>query len=197
MHQQPSQVAFHTPFWLAHYISKYKPVPDTEVQMRFVIDAARRNVEQGTGGPFAAGVFEQETGELVALGVNQVRSQGLSILHAEIEALTLAERTLGNYDLANDPDKSYGLVCLAEPCAMCLGAVPWSGVRNLFCGATTEDVEALGFDEGARPSNWQKELEKRGIRVVTGVCREEANAVLGNYREAGGEIYNSRIQEGE
>ena len=75
---------------------------------------------------------------------------------------------------------------------MCCGAVPWSGVRRLVCGATDEDARAIGFDEGDRPSNWQEALESRGIEVIAGVCRAQARDVLQQYIDAGREIYNSR-----
>jgi tRNA(Arg) A34 adenosine deaminase TadA len=75
---------------------------------------------------------------------------------------------------------------------MCLGAIPWSGVRRLVCGARGDDVCAIGFDEGAKPADWVGELRKRGIEVVQDVLRQEAQDVLRQYAEAGGKIYNAR-----
>ena len=40
--------------------------------MAAVIDFSRRNFREGTGGPFAAGVFERDSGRLVVIGVNRV-----------------------------------------------------------------------------------------------------------------------------
>ena len=40
------------------------------------------------------------------------------------------------------------MVASTQPCAMCLGATPWSGIRRLVCGARDEDAEEIGFDEG-------------------------------------------------
>jgi len=74
---------------------------------------------------------------------------------------------------------------------MCLGAIPWSGVRRVVCGATGEDACAIGFDEGAKPADWVGELRKRGITVVRGVLQTEAQAVLRQYIERGGVIYNA------
>jgi len=67
--------------------------------MSFVIEAAQLNISKSTGGPFAAAVFETESGKLVSLGVNLVTSEGLSILHAEIVAFALAQKKIGSYDL--------------------------------------------------------------------------------------------------
>lgn len=72
---------------------------------------------------------------------------------------------------------------------MCLGAIPWSGVRSVVCGALGEDAESIGFDEGAKPAHWVATLESRGVTVMQGILREQARAVLLEYRQSGGVIY--------
>jgi len=158
--------------------------------MRFVIALARQNVQHETGGPFASAVFER-SGRLIALGVNTVVSSNCSVLHAEIVALAFAQKALGRYDLSDGGRLHYDLVASAEPCAMCFGAVPWSGVQGLVCGARDEDARAIGFDEGPKLDDWVSALHNRGIVVVRDVLREEAAAVLREYVAAGGTIYNS------
>ena len=163
-----------------------------EERMRLVIELARLNVEHGTGGPFAAAVFDAESGALVAPGVNLVVPAQCSSAHAEIVALSIAQRGLGTYDLGGPGCPVLELVSSTEPCAMCLGAVPWSGVRRLVCGARDEDARAIGMDEGEKPADWQGALARRGIAVVRDVLRSEAADVLSQYARGGGEIYNSR-----
>jgi tRNA(Arg) A34 adenosine deaminase TadA len=160
--------------------------------MALAVKLARSNVQHGTGGPFGAGIFESETGRLLAPGVNLVVSAATSIAHAEIVAIAIAQQVIGNFDLGAEGLPPYELVSSAEPCAMCLGAVPWSGVRRLVCGARDEDARRIGFDEGPKPEKWVLALESRGIAVVTDVCRSEAIAVLDGYRRQGGPIYNAR-----
>lgn len=67
--------------------------------MSAVIKFSRLNYERGTGVPFAAGVFERDTGRLVAIGVNRVMAHNCSSAHAEIMALSLAQKILCTYDL--------------------------------------------------------------------------------------------------
>jgi tRNA(Arg) A34 adenosine deaminase TadA len=157
--------------------------------MRFVIALARRNVEEGTGGPFAAAVFDAE-GRLIAPGVNLVVSASCSVLHAEIVALMLAQKILGRYDIGDGGRLRYELFAAAEPCAMCFGAIPWAGVSRLVCGARDEDARGIGFDEGPKLPDWTRHLRTRGIEVVRDVQRQEAVRVLGRYAAAGGVIYN-------
>jgi tRNA(Arg) A34 adenosine deaminase TadA len=163
-------------------------------RMAFVVDLARRNVEHGTGGPFASAVFSLDGGALISVGVNLVEPSLAAIAHAEIVAIALAGRALGSFDCGvRGPTE---LVASTEPCAMCLGAVPWSGVERLVCGATDADARSVGFDEGHKPDGWQQLLEDEGIEVVTGVLRELSVAVLTDYASGGGTIYNSGTAEG-
>jgi tRNA(Arg) A34 adenosine deaminase TadA len=159
-------------------------------RMDFVISLARENVRQRTGGPFAAAIFEIPTGTLVGIGVNLVSSIGLSVLHAEVVATMMAQQRARSYTL-NAPDMPrHELFTSCEPCAMCLGAVLWSGVRRLVCGATKADAEAIGFDEGPVYDASYDYLAERGIEVVRGVQRAAARSVLTDYAAGAGVIYN-------
>ncbi len=179
------------PSWVGQFMEKAPTVfRDVEERMRFVIALARENAQQGTGGPFAAAVFDG-TGTLVAPGVNLVTSSNCSVLHAELVALMLAQKALGRYDLSEGGRQHFDLVSTAEPCAMCFGAIPWSGVSQLICGARDEDARAIGFDEGPKLTDWVSALNSRGITVRRDVLREEAVAVLREYSSSGGIIYNA------
>jgi len=191
MFQQAHSISFDLPGWLETYSQTYVADTDLKSRMDFVISASRHNVREGTGGPFAAAIFAIETGELVSLGVNLVMTQGMSFLHAEIVALALAQRKLGCYDLGEVSAARYELLSSTEPCAMCLGAIPWSGVRRVVTAARDEDARAIGFDEGAKPENWIRSLESRGINVIADIERESARSVLQLYNVQEGHIYNA------
>jgi tRNA(Arg) A34 adenosine deaminase TadA len=190
------EVTLRLPDWVGELPSdvgrRYGTVED---RMRFVVELSCLNVRNGTGGPFGAAIFERASGRLLAPGVNLVVGSGCSVFHAEMVAVMVAQKVLGTFDLGGEGLPPYELVASTEPCAMCLGATPWSGVRHLVCGARDEDARAVGFDEGAKMAEWAGSLEDRGISVELGVLREEAVAVLQEYAERGGEIYNSRQGE--
>ena len=166
--------------------------PTEEDRMRFVIELSRLNVIHGTGGPFGAGIFDLSTNRLIAPGVNLVATSNLSIVHAEIVAIMVAQQVLGHFDLGGPGHPICELVASTEPCVQCFGATTWSGVRRLVCGARDEDASAIGFDEGPKLPHWVEALEQRGISVVRDTCRDEAAAVLRDYAESGGLIYNAR-----
>jgi len=162
--------------------------------MSLAIALSAENVERRTGGPFGAVVVDENSGRLLGAGVNSVTSAGVSLAHAEMVAISLAQAAIGHWNLA-----SAGSVLLAtscEPCAMCYGAVPWSGITTLVWGAGREDAEACGFDEGDKPDDWQAALNRRGIRTVGGVLRDEAAEILHRYASADGEIYHPSKSEG-
>jgi tRNA(Arg) A34 adenosine deaminase TadA len=186
------EVTLRLPGWVGEMAGGNLVMPTVEDRMRFVVGLSRLNVRNGTGGPFGAAIFERETGRLLAPGVNLVVGSGCSVFHAEMVAIMVAQKALGTFDLGGEGLPPYELVASTEPCAMCLGATPWSGVSHLVCGARDEDARAVGFDEGAKMAEWVGSLEDRGITVELGVLREEAVAVLQEYAALGGEIYNSR-----
>jgi len=181
------------PQWLVERMAtETAPIPDLEARVRLVVELSRLNIEHGTGGPFAAAVFDMQSGMLIAAGVNRVVPLNSSIAHAEMLAIAGAQQRLGSFDLAAGGLPACELVSSCEPCAMCFGAIPWSGIRCLVCAASGEDAQRIGFDEGPKHPDWVGELEGRGIAVRCDVCRSEAAQVLDAYRALSGRIYNGR-----
>jgi tRNA(Arg) A34 adenosine deaminase TadA len=185
----PERFEIELPSWIPELLAD-RPVayPSIAGQMDLVVELAREHVERGTGGPFAAGVFTRSTGRLVAVGVNLVVPAMACIAHAEMVAFALAGRALGSFHLGSTSPTA--LVTSTEPCAMCLGAVGWSGVSLVAIGALDEDARASGFDEGHKPPDWMAALAARGVAVRAGVAREAARDVLRLYAANGGHVYN-------
>lgn len=184
------EVAVTLPGWVAGAVDFEASYVTDEERMRLAIRLARENIRRGTGGPFGAAVFERGTGRLVAVGMNGVVRLNNSTAHAEMLALQLAERRIASYSLAADGHPSHELFSSCAPCAMCLGAVLWSGVSRLVFGATREDAERVRFDEGPVFAESYAYLRARGVAIVDGVLRDEARAVLDEYAAMGGEVYN-------
>ncbi len=160
--------------------------------MRLANDLADRNWRAGNGGPFAAIVVDTANGELVAVGVNVVLSSGVSAMHAEVMALSLAQRALGRWDLGAD-GAHLELVVNWRPCVMCYGATMWSGIRSLVVAGEDDALEELtGFDEGPMVADWADQFEQRGIAVTVGVLRDEAVGVFRAYGESDAVVYNAR-----
>jgi tRNA(Arg) A34 adenosine deaminase TadA len=159
-------------------------------KMRLAIMVSRENVNRGTGGPFGAAIFERDSGRLVAIGMNSVVRLNNCTLHGEMVAFMMAQQRVGSFTLNAPTLPAHELFTSCEPCAMCLGATLWSGVRRVVYGAGREDASRLSFEEGPVFPASYKYLEDRGITIQRNFLRDEARAVLELYRASKGKIYN-------
>lgn len=178
------------PEWVNETVDWDRAYASDEERMRLAIDVSRENVVRGTGGPFGAAVFEAESGRLVSLGMNCVVRLNNCTLHGEMMAFMMAQQRVGSFTLNSPELPAHDLFTSCEPCAMCLGATLWSGVRRLVYGAAREDAALLNFDEGPVFAESYTYLEERDLKIVRNVLREEARAVLELYRANSGTIYN-------
>jgi len=172
------------PDWIARNVDADALYSSDEAKVRLAIELSRRNVENATGGPFGAAVFDG-SGRLVSVGVNRVIPQNCSVAHAEMMAYMLAQQRLQRFRL-NDGGGKFILATSAQPCCQCYGATVWAGIDELLIGARSEDVEELTeFDEGPLPTDWIGELTKRGIDVRRDIQRDTARNVLAEYGRSG------------
>ena len=186
----PLTLTLTLPDWVAAVAHPGMVVADDESRMRLAIRLARENVLHDTGGPFGAVIFERHTGRLIAAGVNSVVRLNNCVLHAEVMAIMEAQARLHSWTLGAEGMPAHDIFTSCAPCAMCLGAVMWSGVKRLITAADKGDAEALAFDEGPVFAESYAHLVRRGVEVLHDFLRPEARAVFALYRERGGPIYN-------
>lgn len=106
---------------------------------------AKENAENGIraneGGPFGAVIVDKNS-NIIADGHNQVLSLNDPTAHAEINAIRAACKKLKTYDLSN-----YILYTSCEPCPMCLSAIIWSNIKEVYYGCSKEDASKIGFKD--------------------------------------------------
>jgi hypothetical protein len=119
-----------------------------EARMAAVIEFARRNVRERTGGPFASGIFERDSGRLVVIGVNRVMARDCSSAHAEVMAFSLAQHILGTWDLGSADLPAHQMVNNWRPCAMC--SVRRRGRRGSLAWRDARSSAITGFETRAR-----------------------------------------------
>lgn len=178
------------PEWLREVVDWERPYAGDEARMRLAILLSRENVVRGTGGPFGAVVYESESGRVVGAGVNGVVRHNNCTLHGEMVAFMMAQARAGTFSLSAPGLPRHELHTSCEPCAMCLGATLWSGVKRVVYGAAREDAGRLNFEEGPVFPESYAYLEARGVSIARAVLRDEARAVLELYRQQSGKIYN-------
>jgi tRNA(Arg) A34 adenosine deaminase TadA len=185
------QIRISYPNWVTDVVDLDSTYASDEDRMRVAIAVSRENVTRGTGGPFGAAIFERQSGKLVAVGMNSVVRLHNCTLHGEMVAFMMAQQQLKSFTLAAPGMPEHDLFTSCEPCAMCLGAALWSGVKRIVMGAAREDASRLNFEEGPVFPQSYTYLEERGITIVRHVLRDDARQVLEQYRAGGGKIYNA------
>src|SRR6516164_3076848 len=111
-----------------------------EVFMRAAIRLSIQMMRRGQGGPFGAVVVRK--GRIVGRGCNQVTSVNDPTAHAEIVAIRDACRRLKTFQL-----DQCDLYTSCEPCPMCLSAIYWARIRQVFYGNTRKDAAKIAFDD--------------------------------------------------
>ena len=144
-------------------------------------------IAEGSG-PFLAAIYDAK-GNLIAKAANSVVSENCSHNHAEMNAIKVAEKALGTYDLSK---YDLSLYVTSEPCMMCIGGIMWSGIKAVYYGVPSKDVEKItGFDEGFKP-DWFNEFKKRGITVYGNIETEAGKKVLREYVKNGKIVYQPK-----
>jgi tRNA(Arg) A34 adenosine deaminase TadA len=186
-YETSTTIRLEQPKWVRDWSQRPAEATDDRARLEEVLALAREHVEHDGGGPFAAVVYRIDTGERLGAAVNTTIASCCAAAHAELQALSLAQQTIGSHTLDSLPCV---LVSSSAPCTMCLGAIAWSGVRRLVFASSRRDVEAIGFDEGPSTPRWRQELLRRGIGVRGPLRRRQGRAILALYLERGGPIYN-------
>ncbi|NQD35739.1 nucleoside deaminase [Permianibacter sp. IMCC34836] len=185
-----SELTISLPGWVRDEVDFGQRYPDDPSRMALAVQLARRNVEQDSGGPFGAAIFDQHSGELLSVGVNRVVPLHNCTLHAEMLAFMFAQQRVGSHSLNQPGQPSRTLYTSCSPCAMCLGASLWSGVRRIVIAARREDAQAIGFEEGPVFPASEQYLRERGMVIDHDVLRDEGRAVLQRYAELDRLRYN-------
>lgn len=108
--------------------------------MEKAIEESKVNLENNykNGGPFGATIVKK--GQIIAAAHNTVIESKDATAHAEINAIRNASRKLNTHDLSGCT-----LYTSAQPCPMCLSAIIWSNIKEVYYANTKEDADDIGF----------------------------------------------------
>lgn len=107
--------------------------------MKLAKEVAQNGMNNNEGGPFGAVITDKE-GNIISTGNNKVLKNNDPTAHAEITAIREACSKLKTYDLSN-----YILYTSCEPCPMCLSAIIWSNIKEIYYACTRQDAAEIGF----------------------------------------------------
>ena len=120
----------------------------------------------GTGGPFGCVIVKDD--KIVAEGSNKVTFSNDPTAHAEIVAIREACKKLNTFNLSG-----CDIYTSCEPCPMCLSAIYWSRINNIYYANTREDAKKINFDDSMIYSEFSKKIEDRKIPIKQ-ILRDEA-----------------------
>lgn len=138
--------------------------------MDAAIQEAEYGMENGHGGPFGAVVVRD--GKIIGRGHNRVLLHQDPTCHGEIEAIRDACRKTGTHSL-----EGTDIYTTSEPCPMCLGAILWAGIRNIYIGCNREDAEDIGF----RDRVFYDTMNQMAYRLIP-LQREDCLALFARYK---------------
>ena len=111
--------------------------------------------------------------------------------HAELRAIEDAMNHLGGH-LCAEGGKEVTIYSSCEPCAMCMGAILYTGIERLVYGATLEDSKECVNEILAKSSDVAEVCNNRKIEIVPEFQREEAVKVLKEWK-----ISNTQLKTGK
>jgi len=151
---------------------------------------ATESVENGWGGPFGAVITHN--GDVIARGQNRVLLTGDPTAHAEVECIRKAveylnpeapsiseehqnESTLeyiprpeGSTDPVPERArmlKDCSIYISGAPCPMCMSAIYWSRIDNVYFSCDLDDTRRIGFDDSFQYEDFQKPLDERRLNI--------------------------------
>lgn len=107
--------------------------------MKLGIEEARKTMNEGFGGPFGA-VIVDSNNNVIAVASNTVLKDNDPTAHAEINAIRKACKKLNTHDLTG-----YKIYATGYPCPMCLSAIIWANIKEVYYGTDLKDAEKIGF----------------------------------------------------
>ena len=139
-----------------------------ESKNKFMLRAIELSIKSanGLGGPFGCVVVKDN--KIIAEGSNKVTFSNDPTAHAEIVAIRDACKKLNTFNLSG-----CDLYASCEPCPMCLSAIYWSHIDNIYYANTRDDAKKINFDDSMIYSEFSKKIEDRKIPIKQ-MLREEA-----------------------
>ena len=134
----------------------------------FMLRAIELSVESVNfgGGPFGCVLVKDD--KIIAEGFNKVTSTNDPTAHGEIVTIRESCKKLNTFNL-----KGCDLYSSCEPCPMCLSAIYWSHIDNIYYANTRDDAKKIDFDDSFIYSEISKNMKDRKIKMKQ-MLRDEA-----------------------
>lgn len=139
--------------------------------MKAAIEEAESGIHAGDGGPFGCVIVKN--GKIIGRGHNEVVKRKDPTCHGEIMAIHEASRALDSFDLSGCE-----LYTTGEPCPMCMGAILWANIEQVYYGCNIADTEEIGF----RDKVFYEFTEEKKAQMVREMDRAECRKLYRDYQ---------------
>ena len=133
--------------------------------MTRAIELSIENVNLG-GGPFGSIIVKND--KVIAEGSNKVTLNNDPTAHGEIVAIRNSCKILNSFNL-----KGCDLYTSCEPCPMCMSAIYWARIDNVYYANTRDDAKKIDFDDSLIYEQLTTSVKERKIQM-TQLMRNEA-----------------------
>lgn len=149
--------------------------------MKIANECAKEGSSHNDGGPFGAVIVDKE-GNIIAKGNNTVLKNNDPTEHAEMNVIREACKKLGTNDLSG-----YILYTSCEPCPMCLSAIIWANIKEVYYACTRKDAGEIGFRDDVIYEYLKG--EKKDLLNLKQIDRDECKGLFKEYKDSGKTIY--------
>lgn len=143
---------------------------EKESFMKRAIELSRFGMENNFGGPFGAVIVKD--GKIIGEGFNKVINSNDPTAHAEVTAIREACQNISSFDLAGSV-----IFTSCEPCPMCLAAIYWANIDEIYYANTKKDANDIGFRDDFIYNEFDKPIDKRD-KSFTQLLREDARKIF-------------------
>lgn len=139
--------------------------------MEEAIKQTIKGLNNNEGGPFGCVIVKDN--EIISVTNNTVLKDNDPTAHAEVNAIREACKKLNTYDLSGCT-----LYTTCEPCPMCLSAIIWANIKQVYYGCTKEDANKIGFRDDLIYKHLNNELKLLDLKNVN---RDECLKLFDQY----------------
>ena len=149
--------------------------------MDLAIEEARKTMKNNEGGPFGAAIVKDD--KIIAITSNTVFGTHDPTAHAEMNAIREAGKKLETHDLTGCK-----LYATGYPCPMCLSAIIWSNIKEVYYGSDLKDAEKIGFRDDFI-YDFIKNNNQGEVLTIKQIEREKCVKMQEEYKKLNKQIY--------
>ena len=134
--------------------------------IKMSVEQALEGIKNNEGGPFGAVIVKDN--KVISCCNNRVLVDNDPTAHAEVVAIREACKRLNTYDLS-------GCIIYSscEPCPMCLSAIIWSNIKEIYYGSSRVDAEGIGFRDKDIYDFFEKHTDLINEKQIKEKCCDE------------------------